>query len=146
MAGGTRGQQDLLKLTELVGSSSQLSSNELPTLRDILQAGLYEKEKSPLEGNFLPNCDLSKSLAEKVVMVYNKANTQFIPGVNMIEEGSIAKKIERERMEARDIIGSRGKNLKKRKEKLKEKLDNIFDVIYCKCEIKSCQENEYLSF
>ena len=129
IAGGTIGQQDLLRLTELVGSSSPISTMEFPTLRDILQAGNQEKEESAIAGNLLKKNNLSQGLAEKVVMIYKKANTQFMPGVNMIEEGSIAKKIEREWKEANDIISNRGKNLNKRKEKLKDKLDHLEDSV-----------------
>ena len=46
MASGTRGQQDLNNLKELVGPSKPFPQADLPSLREILAAGMHIKEVS----------------------------------------------------------------------------------------------------
>ena len=46
MAQKTRGHQDLNTLRVVIGASKQLPQTYIPSLRDILAAGLYIKETS----------------------------------------------------------------------------------------------------
>ena len=103
MAGGTRGQQDLSKMRELIGPSCKLTETELPTLRDILADLMYEKEMTSSAVHLTTNRSLSKTLAEKIVVIY---------GANLIGVESLAKKIVKEWSEAVDITNNQGKKLR----------------------------------
>ena len=46
MASGTRGNQDLKNLRNFVGPGNPLPIADLPSLRDVLAAGIYLKEMS----------------------------------------------------------------------------------------------------
>ena len=66
----TRGRQELNGLRELVGSSKPLPQTDLPSLRDLLRAGIYIKERDP--GHEVS--DIGLELADLLVAVYTKAN------------------------------------------------------------------------
>ena len=96
MAHKTRGHQDLNTLRVVIGASKQLPQTDLPSLRDILAAGLYIKETSITHAKKINIFDLSVTLADQVISVYSKASFEFQPGKNMLPIKSIRKKIERD--------------------------------------------------
>ena len=143
MAGrATRGNQDLNNLRELVGSSSPLPQTDLPSLRDLLRAGIYLKEVSLTGPKQISNYDLSKELTDLLISVYRKANIQFEPGQNLQSNKAIREKIEKVWKDAVFVANNTGKGLKQKKEVLMDKMDKMFKVLYCQCSnIRSCEEN-----
>ena len=98
MAHKTRGHQDLNTLRVVIGASKQLPQTDLPSLRDILAAGLYIKETSITHAKKINIFDLSVTFADQVISVYSKASFEFQPGKNMLPIKSIRKK-NRKRLE-----------------------------------------------
>ena len=92
MAHKTRGHQDLNTLRVVIGASKQLPQTDLPSLRDILAAGLYIKETSITHAKKINIFDLSVTLADQVISVHSKASFEFQPGNNMLPIKSIRKK------------------------------------------------------
>ena len=141
MAKGTRGQQDLNKLMELVGPSKPLSQLDLPSLRDILAAGLDIKEKSEKISKKINNHDLSVELTDLLLAVYQKANIQFLPGGNMSAKMSINNKIKRDWVRAVEIVGRKSVKKNNKEQLFINKLDLLYPVLICECpSIVSCKE------
>ena len=84
MATGTRGQQDLQNLKTLVGPSKSFPNADLPSLRDILAAGMHIKEVSMASTKQHSIRDLCKELTDLLISLYSKANKEFLPGKNMM--------------------------------------------------------------
>ena len=116
MAKGTRGQQDLNNLRLLVGPSKPLPSTDLPSLRDILSAGIHLKETSLAAAKQYSVHDLSVELTDLLLSVYNKANAQFVPGQNMFTKKVITAKISRDWKAAMDIVNNKVKGIRQKKE------------------------------
>ena len=141
MAKGTRGQQDLKKLMDLVGPSKPLSQSDLPSLRDIIAAGIDIKERSEKISKQISNHDLSLDLTDLLIAVYQKANIQFLPGVNMSAKKSITNKIERDWARAIEIVGRKGVKKNNKEQLFINKLDLLYPVLICECpSIVSCEE------
>ena len=135
----TRGHQDLNGLRELVGSSKPLPQTDLPSLRDLLRAGIYIKERDPGRGHDVS--DLGIELADLLVAVYTKANIQFVPGQNLYPTKTIKNKIIKEWNSASSVGSGKSKGFKSKKEILVSKLDKLYNVMYCQCtNITSCEE------
>ena len=83
---------------------------------------------------------LCQELTDQVISLYVKANKQFIPGENMIGRDSIINKIEREWRRALDIVNNKVKGVQQKKVAMEDKLDKIFSVLLCQCNILTCQE------
>ena len=95
MATGTRGQQDLKNLKTLVGPSKSFPHSDLPSLRDILAAGMHIKEVSLASTKQHSIRDLCMELTDLLISLYSKANKQFLPGKNMMNRDTIINKVER---------------------------------------------------
>ena len=72
MASGTRGQQDLNNLKELVGPSKPFPQADLPSLRDILAAGMHIKEVSLTSTKQHSIRDLCIVLTDLLISVYSR--------------------------------------------------------------------------
>ena len=115
MASGTRGSLDLQPLRSLVGNSKPLPKTNLPTLRDVLQCGIFFKESSSVHSRHYSISTLSKDLADEIVSVYKRANDKFDPGINMLSVKSLFQKIDRDWKKAVDITKNKGRNIKEKK-------------------------------
>jgi hypothetical protein len=143
MAGrsSTRGTQDLNSLRDLVGTSNPLPQTDLPSLRDLLRAGIYIKEINSTSPKQHSISDLSQELADLLISVYSKANIQFVPGQNMFPRKTIIAKIQRDWKAAIDVVNNKVKGAKQKKELIMDKLDKFYNVLYCLCtNIISCEE------
>ena len=140
MASGTRGNLDLNKLRDFVGPGKTLPPADLPSLRDVLAAGIYLKETAVSKAKQKDIKSLSHELTDLVMSIYAKASKEFIPGVNMIGRESLVVKIERDWRKALDIVNNKGKGIKQKKETMRDKLDRIYSVLLCQCNILSCKE------
>ena len=115
MAGGTRGHLDLKPLREFVGNSKPLPQTELPTLRDILAAGILEKE-SLSHSQEISKKEFSLRLARQILSVYHKANSDLKPGLTLVREDSIAKRLERRWADAVQLANRRGSKMAMKRE------------------------------
>ena len=141
MATGTRGQQDLKNLKTLVGPSKSFPHSDLPSLRDILAAGMHIKEVSLASTKQHSIRDLCMELTDLLISLYSKANKEFLPGKNMMNRDTIINKVERDWRRALDIVNNKGKSVKQKKENMMLKLDKIYSVLFCQCpNIRSCME------
>ena len=105
----TRWHQDLNSLRELVGSSQPLPQTDLPSLRDLIRAGIYIKEMSLTNPKQISVYDLSQELTDLLISIYSKANIQFFPGQNMYPRKTIINKITKEWKTVIDVVNNKGK-------------------------------------
>ena len=122
MALKTRSQKETKfpKLYELLGKSSELSSSELPTLRQCLKYGLHLREISVEE---ITVRDMCKGIFSEVNMVWNKANAR----IHLVREKYAIDKLVQEWETAKDCTKRGAKTATV--PKFKEKIDNCLMVL-----------------
>ena len=75
------------KLKEYIGPPVKLNPNGVPTIRAVLQEGLFLKDKKLLEENFAKG-QMASDLAHMVLSQWTKSNHLFIPTV-IIKENTL---------------------------------------------------------
>ena len=68
-------------------------------------------------------------LTDLLIAVYQKANVQFLPGVNMSAKKSITNKIERDWARAIEIVGRKGVKKNNKEQLIINKLDLLYPVL-----------------
>ncbi|KAG7163765.1 hypothetical protein Hamer_G003017 [Homarus americanus] len=124
-------------LSNLVGPGMQLLVSELPTVRDLLRLGLLKRKDSDADRR---NClfkDLVNDIYTDVLAQWQKANAQFTVPVIVSERG-IKRKMEN--LWARAVEVCLGKGEVEVKQTFIQGLDRLFDILSCKCQIRSCAE------
>ena len=138
MALKTMVNQDLNTLRVVIGASKKLSQTDLSSLRDILAAGLQIKETSITHAKKINIFYLNVDLADQVIFVYSKASCEFQPGKNILPVKPIRKIIVRDWKRLVEAANNRGKEIKL--DNIINKLDLIYDILYCECDIHPCVE------
>ena len=125
-------------ISEFLGSGGkEFAPAELPTLRDVLLKGVLLKERKEKEDKHHYQIKQSaKDIIPSILSQWSKGNALFSAPV-IIEEFSIERRIERAWTHARDI-GLKKIKKKDAIESFKLKLDKLFDICKCVCQIKLC--------
>ena len=111
----------------------------MPTNRDVLCHGQLLKERA-LEGKQYTNKQMAADLAIIIIAHWEHANSMFKFPVIISKQRVNAKIVELwERM--RIFVYMRAGNTKKARELFISKLDKLFDVLHCKCSMKSKKED-----
>ena len=137
MSRKTRGKLKLNLLRDIIGPSKPMTETELPTLRDVLAAGILQKE-SCSNVSQVDMLQFTRTLTKQILAVYHKANSQFKPGLILITEKSIVNKVERKWTEVISLVNRKVKSTVKKKEVFMKNMDKLFNIFYCKCEIITC--------
>ena len=111
--------------------------SELPTLRDILRYGIFLREKSDENNRNYTTGELAKDIYHELEETWTRANNKFRPPVTNAKV-TVMKKIEEQLTLARDVSLGRGKL--DIKENFMKKLDRLFDILNCKCDIILCND------
>ena len=80
-------------------------------------------------------------LTRQILSVYHKANSQLKPGVTLVTEDSIARRVEKRWAEAVQLANNRGSQMVRKKEQLMKLMDKLFNIFYCKCQIVTCDDS-----
>lgn len=116
----------------LYGCSKELPVAELPTNRDIIQYIMLLRERSiygtPME-----------QVSTKVRELWTKANILFVPPVT-ISEQRLQKRLDNLWESAN--LHAWGKLSQTKQISLMNNIDNLFDILTCKCPIFECDEVE----
>ena len=114
------------------GTSHELPTADLPTYRQVIQGCYFEKELNPQK---TPR-EISQIINDKLVERWAKAN----PRIVLLFEESIRQKVERVYTSATKISQKHEK--KSVKKTLDGKLDKLFDLAACVCDLPeaSCLE------
>src|SRR6218665_1732188 len=121
----------------LIGSGRDLLPFELPTLRDVMRYGIFLREQSGEDVRNYPAVSLAKDIYPKILEKWGRANRSFVaPIIN--SQPRILKKIQESWEETKNISLGRGKL--DVKEAFTPKLDKLFDILNCKCEMFVCSE------
>ena len=124
-------------MSNLIGTGRELLPSELPTLRDILRYGLLLREQSDENVRNYPAANLANDIYPEVLEQWRRANSAFIsPIIN--SRVTIVKKIQQNWELAKNISLGRGKL--DVKEAFASKLEKLFDILNCKCDIVLCSE------
>ena len=125
-------------LIDIIGPSRPLPESNLPTLRDILASILLKKENS-VKGRYEDTKAMIDDLLKDIKKVYSNAHPKFVFGLVLIPETSVKRKI----LTEWNSLGTLSKSHNSKKvTKYKEKLDKIFEMFKCKCQMQSCKENK----
>ena len=127
------------KLSDFVGPGKKMLQSEVPTLRDCLQRGLSQQQEEERDKRQFTILEMMSKVASEVIAQWLKANHKFVPPV-VIMEKSVTKTLVDSWGKVRDI--AQGKITKKASvQEWKWKLDKLFDITVCKCEIKLCSDS-----
>ena len=113
-----------------VGGASHLSEAELPLLKEIFARAHQIKNSSPK----IVRKDLIDILYAEVVNVYRKVNSNL----PLISEKRAKQKLKKSYETYKNLIKGQASSSHPRMISFQSKLDKIFDIISCKCDIQSC--------
>ena len=130
-------QSSFTHLSNLIGSGRDLLPSQLPTLRDILRYGLLLREQSDEDLRNYTGAGIAKDIYPKVLEKWERANSLFVTPV-LNSRTTILNKIESSWEQAKNI--SLGRGTVGVKEAFTSKLDRLFDILNCKCNILFCSE------
>ena len=119
-------------LASFVGRGKHFNPSELPTVRDVLQYGILLREQSEADKRNYSSSSLANDIYNELIMIWQRANTGFqVPVLN--SKVTVVKRIQDVWEKANDISLGRGKLALK--EAFISKLDKLFDITNCKCDI-----------
>lgn len=124
-------------LSIFVGNGQELLVSELPTVRDILRYGIYLREQCEDDRRNYPVDQLVGDIYPALIGQWRKANALFKPPV-INEKVTIMSKLKDVWNQA--VKFSLGKGKLDAKERFMLKLDKLFDILTCKCQITNCEE------
>ena len=128
------------KLSNFIGPGKDFLPSEVPTLRDCLQRGLSLQQEEERDKRQFTTFEMMSKVASEVSAQWLKANHKFVPPV-VIMEKSIIKRLVDSWGKVRDI--AQGKMTKKASvQEWESKLDKLFDITVCKCDIKLCSDSD----
>ena len=131
------------KLLEYVGAGKEFDPTEVPTLRAIIQQGIFLRDQKFLFEDVAKTASsyskkqIAKDLAPMILAQWHKSNNKFVPPVIM-KLYSLEKKIEILWQRAEDVAW--GRKGKKEKEKFDQDLDKLIDLTICPHTILLCEE------
>ena len=118
------------------GAPKELLSTELPTLRAVLLLGIHLQEQritlDEVDKRNYTVKELCFDLADKVLAQWVKANALFVFPV-IINKKSLSTKILTDWQMAQKVSNNKG--TKKEIEKFDEKLDKLYDLTKCRCQM-----------
>ena len=119
-----------------MGTGKELLASELPTNKDLLRLGVLLKEECDNTSDLSAE-QLAKEIQPHLNRQWSKANALFVPPVTNHDKTVLPKL--RDLWQTATKI-ARGKASRLEKERLDSKLDRLFDILTCKCPIRSCEE------
>ena len=126
----TRKQSGSQLLRDFVGKGKELDATEVPTLRAVIQQGLFIKEKLIVEDEVFKEDisprDLANQLSTLILSQWHKSNAKFCPPVVMTEI-SLLSKVEKLWKKVDDVA----RNRTTVKEKVEDLLDKLLDITTC---------------
>ena len=129
---------------DFMGGAKEFLPGEAPTLRDVIQKGLFLQEEQIVLHNIdyrhINMKKLFSSVAKDVLLIWSQGNPEFCPPV-VTSERSLAERIEKSWNTLLSICHGR-ETKKKIVESWTEKLDKVFDIVKCKCNITLCSDAE----
>lgn len=120
-----------------VGNGQELLVSELPTVRDILRYGIYLREQCEDDRRNYPVDQLVGDIYPALIGQWRKANALFRPPV-INEKVTIMSKLKDVWNQA--VKFNLGKGKLQEKERFILKLDKLFNILTCKCQIMNCEE------
>lgn len=129
---------------DFMGGAKDFLAGEAPTLRDVIQKGLFLQEQMIMINDIdYRHIDMKKifsSVASEVLDIWASANPQFCSPV-VASKRALAERIEKSWNVLRSICHGR-ETKKKFVDSWNEKLDKVFDIVKCKCNIYLCSDVE----
>ena len=138
MAGRTRSaiSEKFAGLYKILGSGSELTHSELPTLRQCLRYGLLMRERAE---NDLDTVVMCKSILKEVKGIWGRVN----PDICLVKDKSALNDLGRCWETAKCCATNKGAS-KSTSEAFFNKLDKLFDIAKCKCPIYECADESSL--
>lgn len=109
---------------------------QYPTNKDIISAVNHEVEISTETQKKVKEKEAQKTVSNAVIAKYKEIS----PGLPLIAEESVLKKVER--LFESSVDAKRNKLKPISKKNFTEKLNKLFDIIHCQCQIIRCGEGE----
>ena len=132
------------KLQDYVGAGKEFDPTEVPTLRAMIQQGIFLRDQKFLFEDVAKNApsyskkQIAKDLAPMILAQWHKSNNKFVPPVIM-KQYSLEKKIENLWQRAEDVAW--GRKGKKETDKFDQDLDKLIDLTICPHTILLCEED-----
>lgn len=130
-------QGTLTHMSNLIGTGQEMLPSELPTLRCLLRYGLLLREQSCEDVRNYPLSNMAMDIYPELLKRWGRANCCFVYPIITCRP-AILKKICLSLEQAKDISLGRGKIQVKKA--FIAKLDRLFDILNCKCNIIPCFE------
>ena len=137
----TRHQSGTKSLRDYVGVGKDFDKTEVPTLRAVIQQGIFLKDNIVMNDeaakNFVGGAVIAKKVAPLILAQWHKSNAKFCSPA-IITEKSLVNKVEKLWNRVSEV--ARGRAKKAEKEKVDQLLDKLLDITTCPCTIILCDE------
>ena len=134
MAGVKRKASHRSAANPIVGPSiEELPLGDLPTLRNVLAKAIWLKESTTQTSNNFTNQMLGEEMVPIILQSYKRVN----PLLALYQYKSVYNKFMKEWNEFKNLRRTSSKRGKKRI-LFDSRLDKLFDIIKCKCDIQKC--------
>ena len=133
---GAGSRQTRQHITKFIVKAQDLSPSDLPTVRDVLAKMVHERDKIKLaEGKTQVEVrDLAQKVLPEIKALYKKVNSNLV----VYDDNTILRRLETDYKQMKELERS-GQHGKKR-QNFEIKLGKLFDILFCKCQILTCEQ------
>ena len=125
------------KFSDFLGTGRDFLVSELPTLRDVLRYVVLLREQHEENARNITVREVAREVVPVLINQWVKANALFKPPV-IVSDKTIIDKIVEAWSFVSDVVSKSVSKTKK--EKFIIRLDKLFDIVTCKCQITSCSD------
>ena len=125
------------KMEEYLGTAKDILQTEVPTLRDCLRLALFIQKQNFVEqekGKTKPINDVLGEVVSKTFVQWQLSNVLFTPPVTVTPK-AVQQRLKGFWVKISDMVWHRTTPSAKQRADLEEKLDNLLDIVHCKCRI-----------
>ena len=123
------------QLSSLVGPGRELIPSQLPTNSDLLRLGILLREQADKYSRHYSVNEMAREMLKILLHQWSKANAEFKYPVVLHEETIFLKL---KKLWEDGVKVSQGRVKLVEKQKFKDKLDKLLDLLSCKCSIQLC--------
>ena len=123
-------------MLKFVGASAELPMGVFPTLRDLYKQALMLRERAVTNYRNFSNKELAAVLCELVKEKWLVCNSQLSSA--LLSDQTIQYHILDRLTLLEGVLNKKERGASRKKRELEAKLDKLFNILYCKCELVSC--------
>ena len=134
MAAGVR--QTRQHIAKNIVKAQDLPTSDLPTIRDMLAKMVHERDKIKVAENKIQVevSLVSQNVLPEIKALYRKVNSNIV----VYDDKTILRRLTTDYKQMKEL--ERSGRPGKQRQNFEIKLEKLFDILYCKCQILTCEQ------